>query len=154
MENLRLRPANIDDEPFLQELFFDLRSLEFREAGISERQLKPLLAMQYKAQKQSYNLQFPNAEHSIIEFENTKIGQLLIDREEQKIHLVDISFLHIFRGKRIGSFLLEKLKVGVETVSLSVFKSNFGAIRLYEKQGFRVTEDNGIYLKMEWKNVG
>lgn len=154
MENLQLRTVNVDDEPFLQELFNDVRSVDFIRAGISEIQLKPLLIMQYKAQKQSYNLQFPNAQHSIIEFENTKIGRLLINKEAQKIHLADISLLHNFRGKGFGSFLLENLKTEAETVSLSVFKTNFGAIRLYEKQGFKMTNDDGVYLKMEWKNVG
>ena len=154
MENLRLRPANVDDELFLQELFYNVRSVDFIRAGVSETQLKPLLAMQYNAQKQSYDLHFPNAEHSIIEFENTKIGRILINREAQKVHLVDISLLHNFCGKGFGSFLLENLKAEAEILSLSVFKTNFGAIRLYEKLGLKVTDDDGIYLKMEWKNVG
>ena len=148
-----LRPANNNDEPFLQELFCNVRSVDFIRAGLSEIQLKPLLLMQYNAQKQSYNLQFPNAEDSIIEFEHNKIGRILINREVSKIHLIDISLLDNFCGKGFGSFLLKNLMAETEILSLSVFKTNFGAIRLYEKLGLKVTDDDGIYLKMESKNV-
>jgi GNAT superfamily N-acetyltransferase len=154
VENLLLRTANPDDEPFLKELFFDVRSVEFTQIGFPLEQLTPLLSMQYKAQTQSYNAQYPNAEHSIIELNGEKIGRLLVNREEKNTCLVDIAILHNFRGQGFGSFLLEKLKSEAEIIGLSVYKTNFGAIKLYEKHGFAVTNDDGMYLEMEWKNVG
>jgi GNAT superfamily N-acetyltransferase len=154
MENLLLRTANVDDEPFLQELFSDVRSAEFTQFGFPVEQLKPLIAMQYNAQKQSYKAQYPNAEHSIIELSGEKIGRLLVNREAKKVLLVDIAILHNFRGQGFGSFLLEKLKSESDCVNLSVYKTNFGAIKLYEKHGFTVKNDDGMYLEMEWKNVG
>jgi GNAT superfamily N-acetyltransferase len=154
MENLLLRIANVDDELFLQELFSDVRSVEFTQFGFPLEQLKPLIAMQYNAQTQSYKLQYPNAEHSIIELNNEKIGRLLVNREAKNVFLIDIAILHNFRGQGFGSFLLEKLKSEAESVGLSVYKTNFGAIKLYEKHGFTVIKDDGMYLEMEWKNVG
>jgi ribosomal protein S18 acetylase RimI-like enzyme len=154
VENLLLRTADSDDESFLQELFFDVRSVEFTQMGFPLEQLTPLLSMQYKAQTQSYNAQYPDAEHSIIELNGEKIGRLLVNKEEKKAHLVDIAILHNFRSQGFGSFLLKKLKSEAEIVGLSVYKTNFGAIKLYEKHGFIVTEDDGMYLEMEWKNVG
>jgi ribosomal protein S18 acetylase RimI-like enzyme len=154
VENILLRTAKPDDEPFLQELFFDVRSVEFTQTGFPLEQLTPLLSMQYKAQTQSYNAQYPNAEHSIIELNGEKIGRLLVTREEKNTFLVDIAILHNFRGQGFGSFLLERLKAEAEIIGLSVYKTNFGAIKLYEKHGFTVTNDDGMYLEMEWKNVG
>jgi ribosomal protein S18 acetylase RimI-like enzyme len=154
VENLLLRTANSVDEPFLQALFFDVRSVEFIQTGFLLEQLTPLLSMQYKAQRQSYNAQYPNAEHSIIELGGEKIGRLLVNTEEKKVHLIDIAILHNFRSHGFGSVLLEKLKSEAEIVGLSVYKTNFGAIKLYEKHGFAVTNDDGMYLEMEWKNVG
>jgi ribosomal protein S18 acetylase RimI-like enzyme len=153
VENILLRTADIDDDAFLADLFFDVRSSEFIQAGLSDMQLKPLLAMQYNAQTQSYNAQYPNAEHSIIELNGEKIGRLLVNAEGKKTHLVDIAILHNFRGQGFGSFLLEKLKSEAEIIGLSVYKTNFGAIKLYEKHGFAVTNDDGMYLEMEWKNA-
>jgi GNAT superfamily N-acetyltransferase len=154
VENILLRTAKPDDELFLQELFFDVRSVEFTQIGFPLEQLTPLLSMQYKAQTQSYNAQYPNAEHSIIELNGEKIGRLLVNRKEKNTFLVDIAILHNFRGQGFGSFLLEKLKSEAEIIGLSVYKTNFGAIKLYEKHGFAVTNDDGMYLEMEWKNVG
>jgi ribosomal protein S18 acetylase RimI-like enzyme len=152
VENLLLRTVDIDDEAFLNDLFFDVRSVEFIQAGLSNTQIKPLLAMQYNAQRQSYSFQYPNAEHSIIEFNGENVGRLLISRNEKNIHLIDIAIMHNFRGNGIGNHLLDKLKTEAASVTLSVFKTNFGAIRLYEKHGFVVTNDDGMYLEMEWKN--
>lgn len=153
VKNLLLRTANLDDDFFLQELFSDVRSAEFTQFGFPLEQLKPLIAMQYNAQTQSYKAQFPNAENSIIELDGEKIGRLLINSENKITNLVDIAFLHNFRGRGFGSYLLNKLKTESETVELSVYKTNFGAIRLYERHGFVVTNDDGMYLEMEWKNA-
>ena len=153
MENLSLRDANIDDEAFLGDLFFDVRSDEFALAGLPLEQLKPLMAMQYAAQKQSYKWTFPNAEQSIIEFEGERIGRLLITRNEEKIHLIDISILREFRGKSIGSEFLKQLKSEAEMITLRVFKTNFGAINLYERHEFITVRKDGEYVEMEWKNA-
>ncbi len=149
-----MRTANSVDEPFLQALFFDVRSVEFIQTGFLLEQLTPLLSMQYKAQKQSYNAQYPNAEHSIIELNGEKIGRLLVNRTANQSFLVDIAILHNFRGQGFGNRLLNKLKAESESIGLSVYKTNFGAIGLYEKHGFTVINDDGMYLEMEWKNVG
>ena len=46
-----LRPAVAEDDEFLRDLFVDVRRDEFESAGFPAEQLKPLLAMQYVAQK-------------------------------------------------------------------------------------------------------
>ena len=154
MGDISLKSAESADEEFLEKLFYDVRSVEFAATGMTVLQLKPLLAMQYNAQKNSYRGNFPNAQNFIIEFGNEKVGRLLINRSERKVHLIDISILTEFRGGGIGGFLLKQLKTDTETISLSVFKTNSGALKLYEKHGFAVTKDDGMYFEMEWKNVG
>lgn len=149
-----LRAIDKNDEAFLADLFYDVRSVELIQAGLSETQLIQLLTIQYVAQSQSYNAQYPNAKHSIIELEGEKIGRLLINFNNKNIHLVDISILHNFRGKGAGSYILEFLKSEAESVTLLVFKTNFRAILLYEKHEFKIVNEDGMYINMEWKNVG
>lgn len=153
MENLSLRAADAADEDFLKELFADVRRDDFEAAGLPFAQLAPLMAMQYMAQKQSYNAAYPNAAHFIIELEGEKIGRILTDSSGGAAHLIDISILRSRRGRGIGSFFLEKLKSENSAVSLSVYKNNASAFRLYEKHGFRVTGEDPMYYKMEWKNA-
>ena len=148
-----IRDAGDDDEAFLADLFFDVRSDELAIAGLQPEQLKSLVAMQYQSQRLSYSSLFPNAEHSIIKLNGEKIGRLLVNRTEKHTHLIDIAILEDFRGIGVGSFVLEKLKTAADVVTLSVFKTNAAAIRLYEKHGFRVSKDAGMYAEMEWKNA-
>ncbi len=152
MENPTLRNAEIDDELFLEELYFDVRSDEFASV-VPFEQLKSLMAMQYAAQKQSYKWSFPDTEHSIIELAGEKIGQLMTKRTERKIHLIDISVLRDFRSKGIGSFILNKLKSETETIILRVQNTNLGAIELYRRHAFIIVDNNETYFEMEWKNA-
>ena len=148
-----IRDAGDDDEAFLADLFFDVRSDELAIAGLPPEQLKSLVTMQYQSQRRSYSSLFPNAEHSIIKLNGEKIGRFLVNRTEKHTHLIDIAILENFRGIGVGSFVLEKLKTAADVVTLSVFKTNAAAIRLYEKHGFRVSKDAGMYAEMEWKNA-
>lgn len=149
-----LRDVEIDDENFLEEVFFDVRSDEFSIMGLPLEHLKALMKMQHAAQKQSYKWSFPDSEHLLIELNSEKIGRLWIKRYEDKIHLIDISILRDFRGKGIGSFLLDQLKSETETIILRVQKTNFGAIELYRRHDFVIAGDNETYWEMEWKNAG
>ncbi len=152
--NFCLRNYETGDESFHATIFYEARSTDFLLAGMSEMQIKPLVELQFRAQNQSYQDAFPNAEHLIIELGGESIGRLLINRDGEKIHLIDIAVLSAFRGRGVGGAILEKLKSEAEIISLSVFNTNFGARRLFEKYGFARTGNDGMYLRMEWKNVG
>jgi len=57
------------------------------------------------------------------------------------------------RGKGIGDELLSRLlerarEDGYDRISLSVDRSNAGAIRLYERHGFEQVADDGVSLTM------
>jgi GNAT superfamily N-acetyltransferase len=146
-----LRKASPADEPFLIELFRDVRGDELRVTGLPEAQIEQLLTMQYNAQKSSYSGNYPNAENFIIESQGTPIGRMLTDRSVECTRLVDISILSKERGNGIGSYCLESLKTDCERISLQVFSQNIAAIRLYQKHGFEFTSEDGMYLEMEWK---
>ena len=55
------RVARPQDEEFLRNLFFEIRSPEFALADLSERQLYELLCNQFEARKTHYSRVFPNA---------------------------------------------------------------------------------------------
>jgi len=62
-----------------------------------------------------------------------------------------------FRGKGIGSVLLDELlnrckEINLDTISLSVYKKNIGAINLYKKKGFKVFKENNVSYFMK-KNI-
>jgi ribosomal protein S18 acetylase RimI-like enzyme len=81
------------------------------------------------------------------------IGRLFTNDDESALLLVDISLLAEHRNKGIGQHLMRGLLSQARStnkpVRLRVRKLN-RARTLYERLGFRVTGDNGIYYEMVW----
>ncbi len=102
--------ATVTDEDFLAEVYFSTRSDEFSALGWDTEQLGQFLAMQYKIQKQAYQLQFPDAENSIIWLEKEKIGRLIVNRSAADLRLVDISLLPEFRSLGTGAKIITGLQ--------------------------------------------
>ena len=147
-----LRPACADDEAFLFELYCTTRNEEIAAWGLDSSQQEILLRMQFNAQRQHYELAYEATEHSIILAENRPTGRIMVFRSEHEFVLVDIALLPDARGRGIGTALIADLLTEAERagkpVSLHVAKDN-RARRLYERLGFEICEDTGMYFKME-----
>lgn len=152
-ENISLVPVTEDDAELIEEIYYFTRNEEFAMLGWNDDQLKPFLKMQCDFQNKSYRMHFPNAEFSLVLLDDEKIGRMIVDRNENEIRLVDIAVLPQFRGKGIGSKLIEKLyseaKEKSLPLSLQVEKNNNNAFRLYKKQGFEIVDESEIYFAME-----
>ena len=155
-QNLSLRPAESADEPFLEKLYADTRRDELAIFNWSREQEDAFFKMQFQMQTRSYRMQFPDALYDIVEFDQTPVGRLIVNRNEREINLIDISLLAEYRNRGIGAFLLEKLKAEAvaneKAVFLRVLETNVSARRLYERLGFTVVEDAGLYIAMRWQN--
>jgi len=72
------------------------------------------------------------------------VGYYRLHEEEDAWELDDLYVLEQYRGRGIGSAVLAKcLKDAGGPVFLYVFKRNVGAVRLYERMGFRKQQDVG-----------
>jgi ribosomal protein S18 acetylase RimI-like enzyme len=147
-----LRPVVLpDDEDFLKDLYFSTRD-DLNLLPLDELQKQALITMQYTAQKQQYALQFPGASHDLILCGQVPAGRLFVNREADKIYLVDIALLAEYRGLGIGTAIMNDLAEEVgnsgAVLSLHVMKTN-PAARLYVRMGLTVTADDGFYLEMK-----
>jgi ribosomal protein S18 acetylase RimI-like enzyme len=129
---IALRPVQAADRPFLLTLFASSRP---DLALLPE----PLVRLQFEAQHAAY----ARARRSVVVVDDVDAGRLYVEGER----VVDITLLPEFRGRGIGTSLLEGLMD--ERVSLSVACLN-PARALYERLGFRVVSDDGAYLSMVW----
>lgn len=154
-KSISLISVSDSDTELIEEIYFYTRNEEFAAIGWNDEQLKPFLKMQCDFQKKSYQMQYPNAEYSMILLEDKKVGRLIIDRAESEIRLVDIAILPEFRKLGIGSKLIENLIREAEKsnkiVGLQVEKNNQKAFALYQKLGFETVGDDGLYISMEKK---
>lgn len=141
------------DTDFIAKVYFSTRKDEFTMLGWNNAQLEMFLKMQFDAQQQSYAMQFPDAEKSVIILEEIAVGRLIVDRIESEIRLVDIALLPEFRKLGIGGKIIRDLIKEAEIkqlpLTLTVEKTNVHAFRLYQKMGFEVVGDDAIYIAMK-----
>jgi ribosomal protein S18 acetylase RimI-like enzyme len=150
---IALRPATPGDDAFLRAVYASTRSDELAVTDWSEEQKAAFCTQQFTAQAAHYRAHYPTAEYNVIEFEQQPAGRLYLDRWTREIRIMDIALLPAFRGRGIGSYLLEQLKEEARAVGklLSIHVEKFNpALRLYQRHGFTQREDKGVYLLMEW----
>ncbi|MGO0063384.1 GNAT family N-acetyltransferase [Brevibacillus fluminis] len=144
------------DEEFLYQLYAASRAEELAAWGMDEGTRDMFLRMQWNAQRQSYEQQFPGAEHQIVLEDDNKIGKIVIYRTEQQIRLVDLIILPAFQNRGIGTRLLQELQQEAmredKPLFLSVLQTN-PAKRLYERLGFLVTGGDEVYAGMAWQGT-
>ena len=108
--------------------------------------------MQSTAQLADYKKKFPGAAFQVIVYKKQDAGRFYSFENDHEICLIDISLLPQFRGKGIGTFLLERLversnKVQ-KKISLHVDPSSI-AFQLYKRLGFVHISNNGRHYYME-----
>lgn len=89
----------------------------------------------------------------ILTYKNIDIGIFEIIRSENNIELCNIELIPEYRSKGIATYLINNLKLGLNAkgkISLSVFKDNLGAIRLYKKLKFRHIGSSEYHHKFEF----
>jgi ribosomal protein S18 acetylase RimI-like enzyme len=152
--NITLRAATPDDEAFLYELYQWAHSEELPTSHLDASQRDLLFKMQFFAQQQTYNAQFPKGEDKIILLDGERVGRLLIERTESEIRGVDLALLPEYRNREIGSLLLKGLMAEAEAAGIPfrarVVKTN-RALRLYHRLGLRITGESGMHFSIEWR---
>lgn len=151
--SVRLRSATAEDAEFLATVYASTRAEELAVTDWSAEQKAQFCRQQFTAQDAHYRQHYPTAEFAVIERSGAAIGRLYVDRWEKEIRIMDIVLLPAQRRAGIGTRLLRELqeeaRAAAKALSIHVEKFN-PARRLYERLGFRVKEDKGVHLLMEW----
>jgi len=153
MPMITTAPVKERDQSFLYELYASTRQEEMALTGWEVGQVDAFLRMQFRLRKNSYAMQYPSAEHSVILLAGLAVGAWIIDRCDSEIRLVDIAFLPAYRAKGFGTALLFKLQEEAAAskgpIRLQVDRQG-AALRLYERLGFVATGGDGIRISMTW----
>jgi len=150
-----LRAEQPNDESFVYQLFAQTRFADIAPLPWDQSQIEAFLHQQFALQIAHYKANYPTAAYSIIQLDNQSIGRLYVNRANHEIKLIDITLAAAYRNRGIGRSLLQALlkeaKSTAHIVVLHVERSN-PALRLYQNLGFLETQDQGIYLEMEWRS--
>ena len=151
--NISLRPTQHDEE-FLCEVYCSQRRAEVAAFGWETAQQDAFLRMQFNVRQQSYKMQFPTAEHSIILIDETPAGSIIVDRSPDHISLTDIAVLPQYQRRGIATQLLRRLQDEAahakKPLVLSVEKSNDRAFKLYKACDFEITGESTFSYSMQW----
>jgi ribosomal protein S18 acetylase RimI-like enzyme len=148
------RVARADDE-FLLDVYASSRADEMALVPWSDDQKRAFLHSQLNAQREDYERNYPGADYHVIIVDGRPAGRLWVERTRAEIHLMDIALLPWAQRRGVGSMLIRELieeaRASGKKLRHTVFISNEGARRLYERLGFKVTgEAGGAHLLMEW----
>jgi GNAT superfamily N-acetyltransferase len=136
------------DLPFVAELYASTRREEVAATGWPQDAQEAFLAQQQAAQHAHYTAHFADAEWLILERGGEAIGRLYLRDEPEQLHIIDISLLPQWRGQGIGGAILRDIIDMADgrgkAVSIHVEKFN-PARRLYDRLGFEIAKDLGVY---------
>jgi ribosomal protein S18 acetylase RimI-like enzyme len=153
---ISLRPARDDDRGLLFEVYASTRTEELAAVPWSDEQKRVFLQQQFDAQDADYRSRRQDAQFFVIEVDGAPAGRLyrsyLDEDPPRELRIMDIALLPDFRGRGIGSSLLDDLMAEADAaglvLSLHVEKWN-PARRLYDRLGFVATGENDVYLRLE-----
>jgi ribosomal protein S18 acetylase RimI-like enzyme len=149
-EQIDLREATPEDEPFLLEVYTSTRIDELEGLGWSEDQKHAFFKMQFTARERSY----PRVDSRIILLNGRPVGRMMVDRGDAAILLRDIALLTEYRNAGIGSRLITELMKDAASAGKPIqlhVVSTSPAVRLYERLGFcRSGDETAAYLEMKW----
>jgi GNAT superfamily N-acetyltransferase len=150
---ITLRPTTDGDRELLLAIYGLTRAEELDQVEWASGQREWFLEMQFDAQDREYRRANPDGRFDVIEVDGRPAGRLYVDRRPDDLRIVDISLLPESRGYGIGAGLIAGLQreAAAEGCIVSIHvEAHNPAARLYERLGFIVAADLGVYRRMEW----
>jgi GNAT superfamily N-acetyltransferase len=153
-ETIHLRPITPDDEAFLFSLYASTREEELRVVDWTPEQKHLFLHQQFRAQHVYYQEHFAGSAFDVILSSDVPAGRLYVARWPTEIRILDISLLPAWRGQGLGGAILQTLQdeaaAAGKPLTIHVERMN-PALRLYQRLGFTLREDGGVYLFLDWR---
>ena len=148
----RLRPVSDGDRAFLVALFASVREQELAQVPWDDATKRAFVEHQFSAQDAHYRGNYPGATLDLIEVDGARAGRLYVHRGPADIRIMDIALAPEFRGRGIGTSLLQDLMAEADSsgrkLSIHVEMNN-PARSLYDRLGFEPAGEHGVYVLME-----
>jgi ribosomal protein S18 acetylase RimI-like enzyme len=136
---------------FLFQLYASTRLAEKEMVDWPDAQWNQFLRMQFHLQHSQYMRSYQNPSFDIILENDVPGGRFYVDRRADECRLIDIALLPEFQRRGIAAALLKALLREADDngipVTLHVEKNN-PVLDYYQRLGFRIEEDRGVYYFM------
>jgi ribosomal protein S18 acetylase RimI-like enzyme len=147
-----LRPIGPLDMPFLLALYSSTREEELSRVAWTPMQKEAFLRQQFEAQHTYWRAHYTDTSWDVIELDGKAIGRLYVSRWPDDIRIVDIAILPEHRSRGIGTALINGIFAEGDSSGrkVSIHVEMFNPARaLYERLGFSVAGEHGVYLRLE-----
>ena len=152
-----LRPATPEDRELLFRVYASTREEELAPVPWPPEAKEAFLRQQFDAQDAWWRTHYPGATFEVIVVDEREAGRLYLWEGPKEIRVVDVAILPDARRGGVGTRLLGDVKARAaaagKAVTIHVEKMN-PARALYERLGFRLVEDKGLYLFLSWGGDG
>lgn len=149
-----LRPVLPSDRDLLLRLYASVREAELAQVPWSEAQKQAFLLHQITAQERHYRERYPSSEHQIVMVGGEPIGRLWIDRQAERIHILDLILLSPAEESGVDIALLQDLQgeAGTAGKAVTIYLESFSpSLALFERLGFVQEEEQGTHLLLAWR---
>ena len=148
-----LRPITDADLPFLLQLYASTRVEELAQTPWTDEQKVAFIVQQFQAQHAWWQEHYTGARFDLVLVDGEPAGRLYVDVWAREIRVVDIAMMPAYRGRGIGTILLQRVfdegDAAGKPVSIHVEVFN-PARRLYDRLGFVEKGTHGdVYVLME-----
>ena len=151
-----LRPIQPEDDEFLYRVYASTRSDELAPVPWSDEQKDAFLRMQFAAQHRHYRENYTASSFDVVMVGGEPAGRLYVARWPEELRIIDVTILPEYRRRGIGTAVLARVREEAAgrglPVRIHVERAN-PARALYQRLGFRVVADRGVYLFLEWRAV-
>jgi ribosomal protein S18 acetylase RimI-like enzyme len=151
---LSTRPESGTDETFLFSLFESVKGPVVAQMPVADDMKARLLDMQFRAMMQSYRASCPTGAFQIVTLNDAPIGQLITDTASDRIYVVYIALLPLWRARGIGSALMRALMDTAQALDLgceaTVAVDNIPSLRLWAGLGFAERTRDAANIVLEW----
>lgn len=148
-----LRPATPGDRELLFRVYASTREEELAPVPWPSEAKEAFLRQQFDAQDAWWRTNYAGASFEVVVADGRDAGRLYLWEGPSEVRIVDVALLPEARRGGIGTRLLEDVKARAATVgkavTIHVERMN-PALGLYERLGFRLVEDKGVYLFLSW----
>jgi ribosomal protein S18 acetylase RimI-like enzyme len=149
-----LRPIRPEDEELLYRVYASTRVEELRAVPWADAEKAAFLHMQFEAQHRYYQENYTSSVFDVVMVDGAPAGRLYVARWPEELRVIDVALLPEFRGRGVGAALLGSLCAEAAAKGLPVrihVERGNRARSLYERLGFRMIADRGVYLFLEWR---
>ena len=156
-KNVRLRRAEIGDEPFLLRVYASVRAQELALVPWDDQQKQVFVEMQFTAQLQHYRTHYPAAEQLVICAGDRPVGRLYLDKRPTEFRILDIAVLPENRKAGIGSLVIRNILNDALAARLpvTIYVESFNpSLLFFEQLGFRKLAQDEFNVLMQWDPAG